>query len=240
MKEAVLPFNRFPEVDTVLGPEMRSTGEVMGIDATSGLAFAKSQIAAGDRLPSGARCSCRSPTATSRPGSEAARRFVDSASRSSPRRHRGGSRPTASRSPRWSQRRGRAAGRRRSDRRRQDRPRGQQPAGRGPGPTERTSARRRPTHPVLTTGRRRPCGRRHRPTGRPRPAGPSLQEYHRGSPISWLPAHLMMTAVRVDCRPLDTCGRVELPNPVMTASGTAGHGASCVAISSCGSSARSS
>ncbi len=51
VKEAVLPFNRFPEVDTVLGPEMRSTGEVMGIDRTFGLAFAKSQIAAGDRLP---------------------------------------------------------------------------------------------------------------------------------------------------------------------------------------------
>ncbi|HUP71286.1 MAG TPA: carbamoyl-phosphate synthase large subunit [Acidimicrobiales bacterium] len=51
VKEAVLPFNRFPEVDTMLGPEMRSTGEVMGIDTTFGLAFAKSQIAAGDRLP---------------------------------------------------------------------------------------------------------------------------------------------------------------------------------------------
>src|SRR5207244_12060206 len=51
VKEAVLPFGRFPDVDTLLGPEMRSTGEVMGIDATFGLAFAKSQIAAGDRLP---------------------------------------------------------------------------------------------------------------------------------------------------------------------------------------------
>ena len=51
VKEAVLPFGRFPSVDTVLGPEMRSTGEVMGIDATFGLAFAKSQIAAGDALP---------------------------------------------------------------------------------------------------------------------------------------------------------------------------------------------
>jgi carbamoyl-phosphate synthase large subunit len=51
VKEAVLPFNRFPDADRVLGPEMRSTGEVMGIDTTFGLAFAKSQIAAGDRLP---------------------------------------------------------------------------------------------------------------------------------------------------------------------------------------------
>ena len=51
VKEAVLPFSRFPDADSVLGPEMRSTGEVMGIDATFGLAFAKSQMAAGDRLP---------------------------------------------------------------------------------------------------------------------------------------------------------------------------------------------
>ncbi len=51
VKEAVLPFNRFPMADAVLGPEMRSTGEVMGIDVTPGLAFAKSQIAAGMRLP---------------------------------------------------------------------------------------------------------------------------------------------------------------------------------------------
>ena len=47
VKEAVLPFARFPGVDTLLGPEMRSTGEVMGIGSTFGLAFAKSQIAAG-------------------------------------------------------------------------------------------------------------------------------------------------------------------------------------------------
>jgi len=52
VKEAVLPFTRFPGADTLLGPEMRSTGEVMGIDATFGLAFAKSQAAAGDELPS--------------------------------------------------------------------------------------------------------------------------------------------------------------------------------------------
>ena len=51
VKEAVLPFNRFPDVDTILGPEMRSTGEVMGIDRTFGLAFGKAQISAGDRLP---------------------------------------------------------------------------------------------------------------------------------------------------------------------------------------------
>jgi carbamoyl-phosphate synthase large subunit len=51
VKEAVLPFNRFPEVDTALGPEMRSTGEVMGIDSTFGRAFVKAETAAGTELP---------------------------------------------------------------------------------------------------------------------------------------------------------------------------------------------
>ncbi len=51
VKEAVLPFTRFPEADSLLGPEMRSTGEVMGIDHSFELAFAKSQIAAGNSLP---------------------------------------------------------------------------------------------------------------------------------------------------------------------------------------------
>jgi carbamoyl-phosphate synthase large subunit len=53
VKEAVLPFSRFPEADALLGPEMRSTGEVMGVDLTMGLAFAKSQLAAGSALPDG-------------------------------------------------------------------------------------------------------------------------------------------------------------------------------------------
>jgi carbamoyl-phosphate synthase large subunit len=51
VKEAVLPFDRFPGVDTILGPEMRATGEVMGIDVTFGGAFAKAEAAAGVRLP---------------------------------------------------------------------------------------------------------------------------------------------------------------------------------------------
>jgi carbamoyl-phosphate synthase large subunit len=51
VKESVFPFLRFPGVDTLLGPEMKSTGEVMGIDQDFGLAFAKSQIAAGSDLP---------------------------------------------------------------------------------------------------------------------------------------------------------------------------------------------
>ena len=51
VKEAVFPFKRFPGVDTILGPEMRSTGEVMGIDKEFGIAFAKSQIAGGTNVP---------------------------------------------------------------------------------------------------------------------------------------------------------------------------------------------
>jgi carbamoyl-phosphate synthase large subunit len=51
VKEAVFPFARFPGVDTVLGPEMRSTGEVMGIDRSFGVAFAKSQLGAGSHSP---------------------------------------------------------------------------------------------------------------------------------------------------------------------------------------------
>jgi carbamoyl-phosphate synthase large subunit len=51
VKEAVFPFNKFPGADTVLGPEMKSTGEVMGLDADFGLAFAKSQLAANLKFP---------------------------------------------------------------------------------------------------------------------------------------------------------------------------------------------
>ena len=51
VKEAVFPFDRFPDVDTLLGPEMKSTGEVMGIDYDFGSAYAKAQYGAGSRLP---------------------------------------------------------------------------------------------------------------------------------------------------------------------------------------------
>jgi carbamoyl-phosphate synthase large subunit len=51
VKESVFPFDRFPDVDVILGPEMKSTGEVMGIDVDFGRAFAKSQLAAGQNLP---------------------------------------------------------------------------------------------------------------------------------------------------------------------------------------------
>jgi carbamoyl-phosphate synthase large subunit len=51
VKEAVLPFDKFPGTDTILGPEMRSTGEVMGIDIDFGRAYAKAELAAGQKLP---------------------------------------------------------------------------------------------------------------------------------------------------------------------------------------------
>ena len=55
VKEAVFPFVKFPGVDTILGPEMKSTGEVMGVGKTFGEAFVKSQIGAGTRLPTAGR-----------------------------------------------------------------------------------------------------------------------------------------------------------------------------------------
>jgi len=55
VKEAVFPFAKFPGVDTILGPEMKSTGEVMGVGESFGEAFIKSQIAAGVKLPKGGR-----------------------------------------------------------------------------------------------------------------------------------------------------------------------------------------
>jgi carbamoyl-phosphate synthase large subunit len=55
VKEAVFPFIKFPGVDTILGPEMKSTGEVMGVGRSFGEAFVKSQLAAGSRLPKGGK-----------------------------------------------------------------------------------------------------------------------------------------------------------------------------------------
>ena len=51
VKEAVFPFNKFPEVDVLLGPEMKSTGEAMGFDNNFGLSFARSQIASNNSIP---------------------------------------------------------------------------------------------------------------------------------------------------------------------------------------------
>jgi carbamoyl-phosphate synthase large subunit len=77
VKEAVLPFGRFPGVDTLLGPEMRSTGEVMGVGATFGLAFAKSQIAAGTPLPADGTVFLSLADRDKDAGLEAARRFSE-------------------------------------------------------------------------------------------------------------------------------------------------------------------
>ena len=55
VKEAVFPFIKFPGVDTILGPEMKSTGEVMGVGRTFAEAFVKSQLGSGDKLPSGGK-----------------------------------------------------------------------------------------------------------------------------------------------------------------------------------------
>jgi hypothetical protein len=60
----VFPFARFPGVDTVLGPEMRSTGEVMGLSSSFEVAFAKSQLGSGTRVPTAARSSSRCATPT--------------------------------------------------------------------------------------------------------------------------------------------------------------------------------
>ena len=77
VKEAVLPFDRFPEADPVLGPEMRSTGEVMGIDMTTGLAFMKSQISAGGALPDSGTVFMSLADRDKAVGLEAARGLVD-------------------------------------------------------------------------------------------------------------------------------------------------------------------
>jgi carbamoyl-phosphate synthase large subunit len=77
VKEAVLPFNRFPDVDTILGPEMRSTGEVMGIDRTFGMAFAKSQAGAGNRLPRAGAVFLSLADRDKKAGLVAARRFAE-------------------------------------------------------------------------------------------------------------------------------------------------------------------
>ncbi len=77
VKEAVLPFNRFPTVDTVLGPEMRSTGEVMGTGESFGIAFAKAQLAAGSRLPDAGRVFLSLANPDKDAGVEIARELAD-------------------------------------------------------------------------------------------------------------------------------------------------------------------
>jgi carbamoyl-phosphate synthase large subunit len=77
VKESVFPFNRFYGVDTVLGPEMKSTGEVMGIDTDFGIAFAKSQIAAGTQMPLKGRVFISVMNKDKRPSVFLAKKLVD-------------------------------------------------------------------------------------------------------------------------------------------------------------------
>ncbi|CAI5971398.1 unnamed protein product [Closterium sp. NIES-64] len=77
VKEAVLPFDKFPGCDVLLGPEMRSTGEVMGLDATFEKAFLKAQVAANQRLPTGGSVFVSLNDLTKESGVEVAKSFVD-------------------------------------------------------------------------------------------------------------------------------------------------------------------
>jgi carbamoyl-phosphate synthase large subunit len=77
VKESVFPFSMFPEVDPVLGPEMRSTGEVLGLAETFGMAFAKSQEAAGQRLPAAGTVLITVADADKEQAVVVARRFQD-------------------------------------------------------------------------------------------------------------------------------------------------------------------
>jgi carbamoyl-phosphate synthase large subunit len=77
VKESVFPFNRFHGQDILLSPEMRSTGEVMGLDADLGVAYAKSQMAAGGPLPLGGRVFISVSDAHKPHAAEVAKLFVD-------------------------------------------------------------------------------------------------------------------------------------------------------------------
>ena len=86
MKSPVFPWSKFAGVDTVLGPEMKSTGEVMGVAATFGEAFAKAQLSAGQVLPTGGTVFFSVNDHDKQAAIELARRYV--ASWLQDRRHR--------------------------------------------------------------------------------------------------------------------------------------------------------
>src|SRR6202041_3642464 len=77
VKSPVFPWNKFPGVDTVLGPEMRSTGEVMGVADNFGAAFAKAQLGAGQKLPTQGTVFISVTDHDKRHAAEVARKFVD-------------------------------------------------------------------------------------------------------------------------------------------------------------------
>jgi carbamoyl-phosphate synthase large subunit len=77
VKESVFPFNRFQGQDILLSPEMRSTGEVMGLDADLGIAIAKSQMAGGSPLPTGGKVFMSVSDAHKREAADVARTFME-------------------------------------------------------------------------------------------------------------------------------------------------------------------
>ena len=85
VKEAVFPFAKFAGVDTLLGPEMRSTGEVMGIDRSFAMAFGKSQLGAGTKLPMTGRVFLSVQNSDKAGAIAVAKAWSTWASRSSPR-----------------------------------------------------------------------------------------------------------------------------------------------------------
>ena len=234
IKEAVLPFSRFPDADTVLGPEMRSTGEVMGIDTTFGLAFAKSQLAAGDRLPASGCVFMSLADRDKAVGIEAARRFVEAgfrivATAGTADALDAAGIPVETRVAKVGEPTGTDAVELISSGK--VRPRRQQPA------WPRRPRRRRP-HP--RRGRRARGAVPHDRRGR---AGGRQRHRRHAPPTSCASARCRSstaasTSTDPRCRSTDdharratpststtTVGSVVLPNPVLTASGTAGHGA---------------
>ena len=231
IKEAVLPFNRFPEADALLGPEMRSTGEVMGIDLTPGLAFVKAQLAAGTRLPEsgtdlhvargsrqGPRCH-RGARSSSKLGFGIVATEGTSAGDSCGRRYRRGHLVVA--------KLGDHEGVHAVDLIRQgdvqmvvNSPRGRGP--RADGDHIRSSAAGLANVPLLTTGAAAVAAARGMRDWNDYPLRVrSLQEYHRGATTDQL-------SDRAGIVVIDTTtwvGSVGLSAPVLTASGTAGHGA---------------
>jgi carbamoyl-phosphate synthase large subunit len=212
VKEAVLPFSRFPDVDTILGPEMRSTGEVMGIDVTFGLAFAKSQIAAGDRLPEGGSVFFSLADRDKAAGLGAALKFAElgfgivATSGTAAYLEEHGV-PVETVVAKVGQATGSDAVELISSGKVQlviNTPRGR--AQRADGDHIRTAA-------SVHRGARR--GRRHSRLEPPRPHGEVAPGVSRRRPTA-------TATVRTDLT--SSVGGLTLPNPVMTASGTAGHG----------------
>ena len=215
VKEAVLPFSRFPDVDPALGPEMRSTGEVMGIDATFGRAFHKAELAAGTVLePHG---TVFLSLADPRQAGGAGRRQAPASARHGHRRHQ---------RHRRLPRRIRRAGRRR---------RGQ---GLGGDRRRRGEDRRRPdrlwqrdVRRQHAAGQRRPLRRRGDPQGR-RGAQRGVCDDDQCRPRCRAGPRRAASVNRCRSARCRSCmgaepviiGSVTLKNPVMTASGTAGYG----------------